>query len=113
MRKFIALYCLQSSQLQEWMKKPLADRESEEKRLKDLWDTWATAQGAALLLTAGAGKTTRVTAFGAIPASNDIMMYSIVEAETPEQAEAMFINHPHLQIPGAWIDVMIASKMGV
>ncbi|MFZ2594121.1 MAG: hypothetical protein WAX38_05095 [Minisyncoccia bacterium] len=113
MKKFIVLYCMPSTGLQDWMKLPAEERQAEESKLKALWDTWASAQGASLLLTAAAGKNTRVTAEGATEASNDLMMYSLVEAEDKEKATAMFVGHPHLQIPGAWIDVMPATKMGI
>ncbi|MFM2415099.1 MAG: hypothetical protein RI911_792, partial [Candidatus Parcubacteria bacterium] len=84
---------------------------AEESKMKAAWDAWAKAQGAALILTAGAGKNTRVATTGATEQSNDIMMYSIVEAADKEAATKMFIGHPHLEIPGAWIDVMSARKL--
>lgn len=34
------------------------------------------------------------------------MMYSIVDAETPEDAAKIFEGHPHFGVPGATIEVM-------
>jgi hypothetical protein len=111
MTKYIALYCMPHTSLADWGKKPQEERAGEENRLKELWIAWTQAQGAALLLTASAGKATQVTSSGATERSNDVMMYTLVEAESKDAAVAMFANHPHLQIPGAWIDVMEARKM--
>ncbi len=99
--------------LADWMKKPQEERQAMEDALKAKWNTWAQAQGTALHLTAAAGKNTRVTSSGAAEMSNDLMMYSIVEAADKEAATKMFVGHPHLEIPGAWIDVMPANKMGM
>ena len=59
----------------------------------------------------GAGKTKRVTKDGVTDVRNEIMMYSIVEAESPEAAVEMFKDHPHFTIPEGWIDVMPANKI--
>ncbi len=97
--------------LGEWMKKPEEERKAEEAKMKADWDAWAAAHKDALKETAGAGKTKRVSTQGVADALNDVMMYSFVEAETPEAAAAMFIGHPHLGIPNAWIDVMPANVL--
>ncbi len=99
------------SGLADWMKTPEAERKAAEDTMKTEWDAWAAAQGAAVLRTVAAGKNTRITSSGAAPESNDLMMYSIVEAADKDAAVRMFVGHPHLEIPGAWIDVMPANKM--
>lgn len=111
MNKFIALYCMPHSGLADWMKKPVEERQAAEATMQTAWQAWSAAHGAALHLTAAAGKNTRVTSSGAAEMSNDLMMYSLVEAADKEAATKMFVGHPHLEIPGAWIDVMPANKM--
>lgn len=111
MPKFIALYCMPHAGLADWMKIPEAERKAAEDTMKAEWDAWAAAQGAAVLRTVAAGKNTRITSSGAAEASNDVMMYSIVEAADAAAAQKMFVGHPHLEIPGAWIDLMPARKM--
>lgn len=97
--------------LADWMKIPQEQRQAEEDKLKVKWNAWAAAQGAAILRTVAAGKNTRVTSSGPAETANDVMMYSIVEAADKDAAVKMFVGHPHLEIPGAWIDVMPANKM--
>lgn len=111
MHKFIALYCMPMNDLAEWGKKPKEEREAEEKRLQGEWHEWTQKHHDAIVETSGAGKTKRVTGAGMSDTKNDIMMYSIVNAESPEAAAAMFVGHPHLQIPSAWIDVMPANQL--
>jgi len=45
-----------------------------------------------------------------IPASdtkNEIGGYSIVQAVSPDAATKLFgKDHPHLQVPGAWIEII-------
>jgi hypothetical protein len=55
---------------------------------------------------AGVGKTKRITGQGVSDAKNDIMLYSVVEADSHEAAARSFAGHPHLQIPQSSIEVM-------
>ena len=55
---------------------------------------------------AGAGKTKLVNAQGTSDTKNDIIMYSVVEAESHAAAAKSFEGHPHLQIPQSSIEVM-------
>ncbi len=106
MQKFIVLYCMPVAGLEAWMKIPEQDRKAEEDRLKAKWDAWmATHKGMMTGPTAGVGKTKRVTTQGASDAKNDVMLYSIVQGESQEEIAKAFEGHPHLEIPGSWIDV--------
>ncbi len=97
--------------LQEWMKLPEEERASQEKQMKEEWDAWAAKHAGALKETAGAGKTQRVTKEGVANVANDVMMYSMVEAESAEAASLIFKDHPHFGIPDAWIDIMPANVL--
>ncbi len=61
--------------------------------------------------TTAAGKTKRVNKEGTIDSKNDLMLYSIVEAESHEVAAKSFEGHPHLGIPGATIEVLAIRPM--
>jgi len=63
---------------------------------------------------AGVGKTKLVNNQGTFDTKNDIMLYSLVEAESHEAAAKSFEGHPHLQIPQSSIEVMeIHSLQGM
>lgn len=106
MKKFLVLYLAPVAVLEEWMKTDPETRKTEEEKMKGEWNTWMKEHSAAVKETAGAGKTKRVTKEGTIDTKNDIMLFSIVEAESPEAAAKMFENHPHLEIPESSIEIM-------
>jgi len=93
------------------MKLPEEVRKAQEKDLTEKWSAWSAAHNSAIKETGGAGKTKRVTESGIEDTKNDIMMYSIVEADSPEAAAKVFEANPHLTIPGAWIDVMPMNQL--
>lgn len=111
MKKFLVLYLAPVSVLEEWMKKPEAERKVEEDKMKSDWDAWMKEHGAAVKETAGAGKTKRVTKDGTVDTKNNVMMFSMVEAESPEAAASMFEGHPHFGIPEASIEIMPANYL--
>lgn len=112
MKHFTVLYSMPVEGLDEWMKKPEEERKGMEEQLKTEWDTWAEANAGAVLNTIGLGKTKRVTASGVEDARNGMMLSSYVQAESADAAAELFVNHPHLKIPGAVIEIMEANQMG-
>ncbi len=111
MQKFLALYRVPVVGLEAWMQVDEATRKEEESKLQAKWDTWAAANAASILETAAAGKTKRVTTQGTEDVKNDIMIYSLVQADSAESAAKIFEGHPHLEIPDATIDVMPATLL--
>ena len=112
MQKFLVLYMAPAASLEEWMKQPEEVRKADEDKMKADWDLWMNTHRTMFTgTTAGAGKTKRVTESGVEDVKNDVMMFSIVEAESHEAASSVFEQHPHFGIPGAWIDVMPAHAL--
>ena len=111
MKRFLVLYMTAAAQLEEWMKTPEAERKDMENKMKTDWDTWMASHSSMIKETAGAGKTKRVTATGVEDVKNDVMLYSIVEAESQDAVTEAFKDHPHFGIPNAWIDVMPANVL--
>jgi len=113
MQKFIVLYCMPIAGLEDWMKIPAEERKAQEEGLKAKWDAWMVTNKGMMIggPTAGVGKTKRVTMQGIADAKNDVMLYSVVEGETQEEVAEAFAGHPHLEIPGAWIDVSAVNYL--
>ena len=112
MQKFIVLYCMPAAGLEEWMKIPVEERQAQEDDLKAKWNAWMIANKTMMVgPAAGAGKTKRITPEGIADAKNDIMMYSIVQGESHEEVAKAFEGHPHLEIPGSWIDISTANYL--
>ena len=106
MKKYLVLYLAPAAIIEEWMKKSPEERKAEEDTMKAEWDAWMMEHAGSVKETAGAGKTKRVTKEGISDTKNDIMLFSLVEAASPEAVATMFENHPHLNIPQASIEIM-------
>lgn len=111
MQKFIALYLAPASIIEEWMKTDPETRKTEEAKMRADWQTWTMEHGQSISETAGAGKTKRVSTEGVQDIRNDVMLYSIVEVSSHDEAAKMFLHHPHLGIPGASIEIMQANVL--
>lgn len=110
-KKFLALYLAPSSVMEEWSKTDPGTKKASEDKMRKDWDNWMGAHSKMIADTEAGGKTKRVTSHGVSDAKNDIMLYSVVEAETHEAAAKAFANHPHLQIPQSSIEVMEIRPM--
>jgi hypothetical protein len=93
------------------MKTPQEERQIAEKKMKEDWDTWTASHSKMIKETSAGGKTKRVNASGVSDAKNDIMLYSIIEAESHDAAAQAFVGHPHLSIPQATIEIMAIRAM--
>lgn len=111
MKKFLVLYQTPVSVIEEWMKTDPAIRKDAEEKMRGDWQKWMQAHGSAVVDMAGAGKTKRVKPEGTADIRNDVMLYSVVQAEDHATAAKMFESHPHLGIPQATIDVMEINPM--
>lgn len=93
--------------MEEWMALPEEARKGDEEKMMREWNEWNEKHKEELAgLTAGTGKTKRVTSGSVEDTKNDVMLFSIIEADSHESAAALFKDHPHFGIPGATIDVM-------
>lgn len=106
MKNFTVIYSMPVAGLDEWMNKPEAERKEAEDSLKKEWDAWLVAHKDQVLNSIALGKTKRVTSDGVADAKNGMMISSYVAAESLEAAGELFKNHPHLKIPGAFIEIM-------
>ena len=104
MKKFMVLYMAPSAAFEEMMKNATPEQQ---KKGMDAWMAWMGANQASLV-DGGAplGKTKRLDTQGASDVKNGLGGYSIVQAESHDAATKLFgRDHPHLQMPGAWIEV--------
>jgi hypothetical protein len=111
MKKFLIQYKMPLAGLDAWMQKPEEERKPEETRLMSEWQKWVAANKGNILETFGAGKTKVVDASGVKDFRNEIMIAGIVEGEDREKVAQMFVGHPHLQIPGAWVEITELNPM--
>ena len=84
-----------------------AKRKDAEVKMQTEWKKWMSDHTKMFAdVGAGVGRTKLVTDQGISETKNDIMLYSVVEADSHEAAAKSFEGHPHLQIPQSSIEVM-------
>lgn len=113
MQKYIVLYKVPVAVLDGWMQTSQEVKDAEEQKMQQEWNQWMQANTSALLETAGVGKPTVVSKEVVVEGRNDIMMYSIVQAESLDMVQRMFSNHPHLHIPEATIEILLANPINI
>ena len=110
MKKFMVLYMAPVEEFEQAM----ADTTPEQqKELMDNWMAWMNANQASIV-DGGAplGKTKRVDGDGASDTKNEIGGYTIVQADSNDEAAEMFgEDHPHFAMPGAWIEIVEIMPM--
>jgi len=110
MKKFLVLYMASAAEFEKMMKNSTPEQQ---KKGMDAWMKWMNKNKKSIV-EGGAplGKTKRVDAKGASNTTNEIGGYSIVQAASHGAAAKIFgKDHPHLQIPGAWIEIMEIMPM--
>ncbi len=111
MKKFLVLYLVPHAVKVEWAKTAPDVRQAAEEKMRGEWNDWMAIHAKMILETAAGGNTKLVSSGGVSDTRNDIMLYSVVEAETHEAAASAFERHPHLQIPQSSIEVMEIRAM--
>jgi hypothetical protein len=105
MTKFLVLYMANRADFEAMMK--TATPELQQKGMQ-AWMKWMGDHQASLV-DGGAplGKSKRIDAKGTKDTTNELGGYSIVQAESADAAAKLFgKEHPHLQMPGAWIEIV-------
>lgn len=111
-KKFLVMYLAPVDVMAEWAKTDPAVRKAAEEKMRDEWQAWMAKHSKHISVTEAAGKTKLVTAQGVSDTKNEIMLYSVVEAESAEVAAQYFASHPHLGIPKSSIQVMEVRALG-
>lgn len=112
MKKFMVLYLVPAQVTSDWAATDPEKRKPAEEKMRKDWESWMGEHGHMITITEAAGKTKVVTATGIGDTKNDIMLYSIVEADSHEAATQAFAHHPHLTIPQSTIQVMEVRPLG-
>ena len=105
MKKYVAIYMTPSAALEEMQKNTNPEQM---KAMLESWKQWIASHQASLVdVGAPLGKTMRVNKEGVTTAKNEINGYSVVQAESHEEAAKIFLDNPQIQgMPGAYVDVL-------
>lgn len=109
MKKFMALYMIPPSSMDEMVK---TWTEEQMKKGMDEWSKWMK-DNENIFVDKGTplGKNKRLTSGGASDVRNDVTGYSIIQAGSYEEAVELLKNSPHLQMPEAYIEILECRDM--
>ncbi len=112
MKKYFVLYMASEGDFKKVMAEmPAMSAEAQKKSMQE-WMDWMKAKGGVVDMGAPLGKTMRVTPTEVSPSRNDIGGYSVIEAESHEEAAKKMQDSPHFKMmPGGWIEVMEIMPM--
>lgn len=83
-------------------------RKAHEREGMKAWEKWAQDHEKSIVADGGPlSKTKRVSKEGIADVRNNLAAYTVVRAESQDEAAKMFLNHPHFTIfPGDGVEIM-------
>jgi hypothetical protein len=112
MSRFLVMYLVPVTVIEDWKKTDDEIRRPQEEKMRAQWGEWMQKNSHMFVATEAAGRTKRVSADGVSDHKNDLMLYSIVEADSHDEVADLFADHPHLQIPRSSIEITEVRAMG-
>lgn len=110
MKRYLAIYLgsANGENMAKWSALDEKTRKEKEKTAIIAWQNWVKEHKSSFIDTgAPLGKTKRAGRKGISDVKNLMTAYTVVEAESHEEAAKLFLNHPHFtQFPGEAIEIM-------
>jgi hypothetical protein len=110
MKTFMAVYTGNPSTFDKYQQQfpDPEKRKANEKAGMDAWMKWGKEHAKSIVEDGGPlGRTKKVTKEGIIDIRNNLAAYTVVKANSQEEAAKMFVNHPHFTIfPGDGVEIM-------
>ncbi|MES3036783.1 MAG: hypothetical protein V4736_02660 [Bdellovibrionota bacterium] len=115
MKRYMAIYLGSESEeaMKKWQSMDPVTRKAKDQEGMTAWMNWGVKYNANILdHGAPLGKTKHVSAKGISDTKNRMAAYTIVQAESHEEAAKIFLNHPHFTIfPGDSVEIMECLPM--
>lgn len=110
MKNYVAIFLGSAEAIKKWDGMEESTRKQREKEGIAAWHSWGEKNGKWVVEQGSPlGKTMTVNEKGVSAGKNEITAYTVVRAESHEEAAKLFLNHPHFTIfPGDRIEVMEA-----
>jgi len=108
MKKFLAIFTGTPGAMDKWNGMDEATRKERETKGIAAWKAWAETNQKRIKEMGGPlGKTKRVESSGVKDIRNAMGAFTIIEAESHDEAAKLFLNHPHFMIfPGDGVEIM-------
>jgi hypothetical protein len=109
MKKYLALYMASGADFEKMMKESTPERR---KQGMEEWGKWANKHRPEIVeMGAPLGKTKKVTKGGVENMKNQVGGYTIVQANSHDEAVKIFTDSAHFMMPGSWIEVMEMAEI--
>lgn len=108
MKSYLAVFLGKPEAMEAWKKLPEADRKKREQAGLAAWHKWVSDHKDAIAeMGSPLGKTKRADKNGVSDTRNELGAWTVVKANSQDEAARLFLNHPHFTIfPGDRIEVM-------
>jgi hypothetical protein len=110
MKTFMAVFTGSPNAFENYMKRfpNEEERKANDRKGIEAWHKWVDDHAASIVDGGGPlGKTKRVAKGGVSDVRNNLAGYTVLRAESQEQAAKMFLDHPHFTIfPGDGVEIM-------
>jgi hypothetical protein len=108
MKNFLAVYLGTASAMSGWNELPESVRADRQAAAVQAWHQWVGRNKERIVDNGGPlGKTRRVSKAGVDEVRNNMMAYTVVRAESHEEAAKLFEGHPHFTMfPGESVEIM-------
>ncbi|HEV3245017.1 MAG TPA: hypothetical protein VG102_01530 [Candidatus Paceibacterota bacterium] len=108
MKQYLAVFLGPPEATQKYMAQDEATRKANDKKGFDAWTKWARDHEKDIVgMGSPLGKTKKVDKSGISDIRNEMGAWTVVQANSHEEAAKMFENHPHFAIfPGERVEVM-------
>lgn len=112
MKKYFVIYMASEGDFKKVMAEMPKMTPEAMKASMEEWTGWMKAKGGVVDMGAPLGKTKKVTPTEISDMRNEIGGYSIIEAESHDEAAKKMQDSPHFKMmPGGWIEVMEIGQM--
>jgi len=115
MKNYLAVFLGKPEAMDKWRAMPEAERRQREKAGIEAWHKWvADHQDAIVDMGSPLGKTKRTDKNGVSDTLNELGAWTVVRANSQEDAAKLFLNHPHFMIfPGDRVGVLADSRNAI
>ena len=108
MKNYLAVFLGKPEAMDAWRAMPEAERKQKEQAGIEAWHKWVSDNEESIdEMGSPLGKTKRTDKNGSSDTRNEMGAWTVIRADSQEEAARLFVNHPHFTIfPGDRVEVM-------
>ena len=113
MKNYLAVYTGSPEAMDRWKSLGEAERKQKEEAGMKAWREWVAKTNNSIVYDGGPlGRTKQVSRTGTADIRNGLAAFTVVRADSHEEAARLFENHPHFTLfPGEGVEIMEVLPM--